>query len=153
MGKDWPWLLDKRSKQKQQQAPLDVPAEENKTTGSAHPATLTILGSKVSTCFRRAFMVFPVSTMAWWEEKSVILTEEFNKVINNHSTSKHQRTWWFKRTRLNHKRINMEAVEDSPPRWARSVTWEGGTKRTVKTSLLLRTTTVKTQMLQWWSFS
>lgn len=30
----------------------------------AHPATLTILGSKVSTCFRSAFMVFPVSTMA-----------------------------------------------------------------------------------------
>lgn len=30
----------------------------------SHPATLTILGSKVCTCFRRAFMVFPVSTMA-----------------------------------------------------------------------------------------
>lgn len=34
------------------------------TEKMAHPATLTILGSKVSTCFRRAFMVFPVSTMA-----------------------------------------------------------------------------------------
>lgn len=36
----------------------------------AHPATLTILGSKVSTCFRRAFMVFPVSTMAWGEGRA-----------------------------------------------------------------------------------
>lgn len=35
-----------------------------KTETLPHPATLTILGSKVSTCFRRAFMVFPVSTMA-----------------------------------------------------------------------------------------
>lgn len=35
------------------------------TERPAHPATLTILGSKVSTCFRRAFMVFPVSMMAW----------------------------------------------------------------------------------------
>lgn len=37
---------------------------------TAHPATLTILGSKVSTCFRRAFIVFPVSTMAWRKERA-----------------------------------------------------------------------------------
>lgn len=40
----------------------------------AHPATLTILGSKVSTCFRRAFMVFPVSTMAWGKREEQSMT-------------------------------------------------------------------------------
>lgn len=46
---------------------LGVSPAGGKTQASdklAHPATLTILGLKVSTCFRRAFMVFPVSTMA-----------------------------------------------------------------------------------------
>lgn len=36
-----------------------------------YAATLIIWGLKASTCFRRAFMVFPVPTMAWRTDSSV----------------------------------------------------------------------------------
>lgn len=56
---------------------------KTETESSAHPATFTILGSKVSTCFRRAFMVFPVSTMALWEEKSAHTRNSDATWLNN----------------------------------------------------------------------
>lgn len=91
-------MLDKRSEQKQLQTTSNGRSSMfllRKTENSklSSPSNLDHLGFKGLYVLQEGLHGLPcVYHGLMGREEHLILTDEFNKVINNHSTSKHQRT-------------------------------------------------------------